>query len=53
MKGGGFVAKTQTTYKYLAPGAKEVSMTGAVHAHTLEGFWSHVKRGVSGVFYPF
>ena len=23
---------------------------GDVHTNTLEGFWSHVKRGVSGVY---
>ena len=30
--------------------SKKVYASGDVHTNTIEGFWSHVKRGVSGVY---
>ena len=30
--------------------AEKVYVSGDVHTNTLEGFWSHLKRGVSGVY---
>jgi transposase len=32
------------------PHAQKVYVSGDVHTNTLEGFWSHLKRGVSGVY---
>jgi len=32
------------------PHAEKVYVSGDVHTNTIEGFWSHVKRGVSGVY---
>jgi transposase len=32
------------------PHAEKVYVMGDVHTNTLDGFWSHVKRGVSGVY---
>jgi transposase len=32
------------------PHAEKVYVSGDVHTNTLEGFWSHLKRGVSGVY---
>lgn len=29
---------------------KKVYVSGDVHTNTIEGFWSHIKRGVSGVY---
>lgn len=29
----------------------DVYVTGDVHTNTIEGFWSLVKRGISGVFH--
>ena len=30
--------------------AEKVYVSGDVHTNTIEGFWSHLKRGVSGVY---
>jgi len=30
--------------------SKKVYVSGDVHTNTIEGFWSHIKRGVSGVY---
>lgn len=32
------------------PHAEKVYVSGDVHTNTIEGFWSHLKRGVSGVY---
>ena len=30
--------------------ARKVYVSGNVHTNTIEGFWTHMKRGVSGVY---
>ena len=38
-------------YEYeRVPHAQKVYVSGDVHTNTIDGFWSHVKRGVSGVY---
>jgi len=32
------------------PHGQQVYVSGDVHTNTLEGFWSHLKRGISGVY---
>jgi transposase len=32
------------------PHAQKVYVSGDVHTNTIEGFWSHLKRGISGVY---